>query len=124
MRDVPLVPECDVLEADQRVGADEPREPADALGDDGVPLVRHRRRSLLAPTERFFHLAHLGPGKVSDLEREPVERRREDGEGGEELGMPVALEDLRRARGGLEPESLARDSLHLGRRRRVRPHGA
>ena len=38
--------------------------------------------------------------------------------------MPVALEDLRRDRVGLEPESLAGDPLDLGIRRGVRADGA
>ena len=38
--------------------------------------------------------------------------------------MTVALDDLRRARGRLEPERLTRDPLDLGRCRRVRPDRA
>jgi hypothetical protein len=41
-----------------------------------------------------------------------------------QLGVAVALEDLRRARRRLEPEALAGDALDLGRRRRVRPDRA
>ena len=76
VRDVALVPERDVLEPDDRVCADDARQPADPLGDDRVPLVRHRRRALLAASERLLDLAHLRPGEVADLEREPLERRR------------------------------------------------
>ena len=71
--DVPLVPERDVLESDDRAGADDTRQPADPLGDDRVPLVRHRRRSLLTASEGLLDLAHLRPGEVPDLEREPLE---------------------------------------------------
>ena len=53
--------------------ADDARQPADPLGDDRVPLVRHRRRSLLAAPEGLLDLAHLRPGEVADLEREPLE---------------------------------------------------
>ena len=42
MRDVALVPERHVLEADERGRAHDAREPADPLGDDRVLLVRHR----------------------------------------------------------------------------------
>ena len=38
----------DVLEPDLGSGADDPCQAADALGDDRVALVRHRRRALLA----------------------------------------------------------------------------
>ena len=80
VRDVALVPERDVLEPDERVRAHDAREAADPLGDDGVPLVRHRRRALLALAERLLHLGDLGAREMPDLERERVERRRDDRE--------------------------------------------
>ena len=113
VRDVALVPERDVLEADLRGGADDTREAADPLRDDRVALVRHRRRALLALAERLLHLAHLGAGEVADLGREPVERRGDERERGEELGVPVARDDLRRDRLRLETEALAGDPLEL-----------
>ena len=124
MRDVALVPEGDVLEADERVRPHDAREPADPLGDDGIPLVRHRRRALLAAAERLLYLADLGAGEMPDLEREGVERGRDDRERREELGMAVALEDLGRGGRGLEAEPLAREPLELGIGRRVRADGA
>ena len=80
VRDVALVPEGDVLEPDQRLRAHHPRQPADPLGDHGVPLVRHRRRALLAAAERLLHFPDLGAGEVADLECERVERRGDDRE--------------------------------------------
>ena len=124
VRDVALVPERDVLEPDDGRAADDAREAADPLGDDGVPLVRHRRRALLPAAERLLHLGDLGAREVPDLERELVERRRDDRERGEELGVTVALEDLRRGRRRLEPEPLAGDALELGIGRGVRSDGA
>src|SRR5207248_10358269 len=62
--------------------------------------------------------------KMADLERERVERRRQDGERAQELGVPVALEDLRGRRRGLEPEALACRPLELGIGSRVRADGA
>ena len=94
--------------------ADDARQPADPLRDDRVPLVRHRRRALLAAAERLLDLAHLGPREVADLEREPLQRRRQQRERVQHLGVAVALEDLRRARRRLEPEPLAGDPLDLG----------
>ena len=124
MRDVALVPERDVLEPDDRRAAHDAREPADALGDDGVPLVRHRRRALLPAAERLLHLGDLGAREMPDLERELVERRRDDRERGQQLGVAVALEDLRRRRRRLEAEPLAGDALELGIGRGVRADGA
>ena len=114
VRDVALVPERDVLEPDERVRAHDAREAADALGDDRVALVRHRRRALLALAERLRDLADLGAREVADLERELLERGRDERERGEQLGVPVALDDLRRDRLRLEPEALAREPLELG----------
>ncbi len=97
-----------------RVRPHHPRDPADALGRDRVALVRHRRRALLTAAERLLHLAHLGARQMADLGREAVERRGEQRERREQLGVAVALQDLGRARSRLEAEPLARDALHLG----------
>ena len=113
------MPEGDVLETDNRGGSDDARESADPLGDDRVPLVGHRRRALLALAERLLHLGNLGPRQVADLEREPLERGGRDRERSEELGVPVALDDLGRRRLGLEAEPFAGDALDLGVDRRV-----
>src|SRR5581483_6545630 len=102
--DVALVPQRDVLEADERGPAHDARETADALRHDRVALVGHRRRALLALPERLLHLGHLGARQVADLEGEGVERGGDDGERAQELGMPVALQDLRRGRRRLEAE--------------------
>src|SRR6476646_1787033 len=56
VRDVALVPERHVLQPDERVRAYDPGEPADSLGDDRVPLVRHRGRTLLTLAERLGDL--------------------------------------------------------------------
>ena len=104
--------------------AHDPREPADALGDDRVALVRHRRGALLAAAERLLDLAHLRAREVADLEREPLERGGDQRQRVEQLGVAVALEDLRRARRRLEAEPLAGDPLDLRVGGRVRADGA
>src|SRR6478735_61304 len=78
LRDVALMPERHVLEPDQRVGAYDAREAADALGDLRVALVRHCRGSLHSLAERFLDLAHLGAREMADLGCEAVERRRRE----------------------------------------------
>src|SRR4029453_13762982 len=88
--DVPLVPQGNVLEPDDRRGTDDPREPGDALGDDGIALVRHRGRALLAAAEWFLHLTELRPGEMPDLGREAVEGGCRERERGEELRVAVA----------------------------------
>ena len=124
VRDVALVPECDVLQADLRRAANDAREAADPLGGDRIALVRHRRGALLTGGERLLDLAHFRAGEVSDLEAEGVERRGDDGEHGEELRVPVALDDLRGVGRGLEAQTLAREPLELRARGGVRADGA
>ena len=73
VRDVALVPESDVLEADSGSRADDAREPTDPLGDHRVPLVRHRRGALLAAAERLLDLGDLRACQVANLGRERLE---------------------------------------------------
>jgi hypothetical protein len=77
----------------------------------------------LALGERLLDLAHLRPGEMADLGREALERGRDERECREQLRMPVALEDLRRARRRLDAEPLARDPLDLGVHSGVLPDG-
>src|SRR5436190_6131047 len=114
VRDVPLVPERDVLEPDGGGRPNDPREAADALRNDGVLLVRHRGGTFLPATERLLDFRHFRAGEVSDLERELLERGRGDRKRREQLGVPVALENLRRGGRRVEAEPLAGDPLDLG----------
>jgi hypothetical protein len=61
---------------------------------------------------------------VPNLEGEALERSRGQRERGQQLGVAVALHDLRRRRLRLEPEPLARQALDLWVDRRVVPHRA
>ena len=80
--------------------------PGDPLAADGVLLVGHRRGALLALGERLFELEDLGPLEVADLDGELLDRGGEEGQGREDLGVAVALEDLGRDLGRPEPELL------------------
>ena len=68
--------------------------------------------------ERLLDLADLRLLQAADLERELLERGAADRQGGHEVGVAVALDDLRRHRRGLEPEPAAH--VGLDRRRQVR----
>ena len=73
MRDVTLVPKCDVFERRRYIGTHHPREPGEVLAQHRVALVRHGGRALLAFQEELgFH--HLGTLQVADLRREPLHR--------------------------------------------------
>ena len=114
------MPQRHVLHADERVCAHDAREPADSLRDLGIALVRHRRGALHAFGERLLDLPHLRTRQVADLRREPLERRRRQRERGEQLGVAVSCDHLRRDRIRFEPEPLTRNALDLGVELRVR----
>ena len=89
VRDVPLVPERDVLEPDERVRPHDPREPAQPLGHDRVPLVRHCGRALLPLAERLDDLGDLRPREVSDLDGEALQRGGDERQSPEQRGVAV-----------------------------------
>src|ERR687897_1135901 len=85
------MPQRDVLEPGLRVGAQQPRDARDALRDDRVPLMRHRRRALLgARPERLLDLAYLGALEVPDLGGEALEPGTGERHRGQELRVAVA----------------------------------
>src|SRR4051794_9481493 len=125
VRDVPLVPERDVLDARLRVAAQHAREAADALAHDRVALVRHRARALLLPrAERLLGLADLGALEMADLGREALEAGARQGDRLQQRRVTVARDDLRRDRLGGEAEAGEHARLELGVGRRVRADGA
>jgi hypothetical protein len=124
VRDVALVPERHVFQADERVSPDDAGEAADALGHHGVALVRHRGGALLALAERLGDLADLGASEVTNLERELLQARGGQRECREQLGVPVARDDLRRDRLRLQAEPLAGEPLELRVGRGVGADGA
>src|SRR5215213_7624008 len=86
--DIPLLPEGVVLEADCGVRAQQPGHAAQALSQDRVPLVGHRRGALLPASERLCQLADLSTLGAPDLQRYLLHRRSYDGERRENLSMP------------------------------------
>src|SRR5207253_9505592 len=67
-------------------------------------LFRSRARARLALRERLLRLEDFGALEIPDLERDLLERGREEREGAHELGVPVALDDLGGDRLRDEPE--------------------
>ncbi len=103
--DVALVPERLVLERRAGVAAEQAGQPRDSLGDDRVPLVRHRGASLLPAAERLHELADLGVLKVADLGGEPLERAAGDRDRRDQRRVPIALDDLGAHRVDRQPEA-------------------
>ena len=108
MGDVPLVPQGDVLEADQRVRPHDARQAADRSAVIGLRLCGIADEPFWARAEVLLHLADLGALQMAHLERDALERRRQQRERRQHLGVAVALEHLRATRRRLKAESLAR----------------
>ena len=107
MADVALVPEGDVFHRRDCIPADHTGEAAETFAGDRVALVRHRRTAFLPLGEILLHLEHLGALEVAELGGPAVDRTRCQCEHSHELGMPVALHDLRGQRGRFQPELVA-----------------
>ena len=105
--DVALVPEGDVLHGGDGVAAEDAGEAAEAFAGDGVALVGHGAGALLALGEALLDLADLGALEVAEFGCPALDAAAGDGERGEELGVAVALEDLRGERRGPEAEGAA-----------------
>ena len=106
MRDVAFVPERDILHRRHGHAAHEAREAGEIFRQHRVALVRHGRRTLLALGEELFRLQNFGALHVADFDRQALDARRDDAERGEEHGVAVARDDLRRDRFGLQAEAL------------------
>ena len=87
--------------------------PAQALGGDGVALVGHGRRALLAGRKPSSHLAHLGALQVAQLDGDQLDRGPDRRAGPQVLGVPVAGDDLR-GRHRRQAECGAHVALHEG----------
>ena len=112
--DVALVPEGDVLHAHERVAAQHAGAAGHALAEDRVALVGHGRGPLLALAERLLGLAHLGALQVAHLGGELLDAGADDGDGGEERGVAVALHDLVADGLAADVELLADEVLDAG----------
>ena len=118
------MPQDDVLERRGDVGPHDAGEPGQVLGQHRVALVRHGGRAFLARREILLGLAQLGALEVADLGREALDGGRDQPERGEERGVPVARDDLRRDRLDREPEFLRHMRLDARIDVRERAHRA
>src|SRR5271163_1137776 len=112
MRDVALVPESNIFVGCLSVGADDSGESADLFAGDRVALVGHRRRAFLLFGEELFGLAHFGPLEMAYFGGDLVERRGDDRQGRDVVGVTVALDHLGCDWRGFEAE-LRADALFV-----------
>ena len=122
--DVPLVPERLVLEARERVPAQQPGQAGQPLREDGVALVGHRAGTLLAGPEGLLELGDLRVLEVAHLGREALDRAARDRQRREERGVPVALHDLGADRVRRQPQRRECLCLDLRTELRVGADGA
>ena len=108
------MPERDVFERRLSIGPHDAREAADLLADDGVLLVRHGRRALLAAREVLARFAHFGALQMPDFERDLLAQSRRGGQRGDEMSVPVALNHLRSHGRGIEAQLGADALFHFG----------
>ena len=114
MRDVPLVPKRNILKGRLSVAAQDARQAADLFRGDRILLVRHRRGALLLFAEVLLRLAHLGPLQVAQLDSDLIQRAAGNCQHRNVRRVPIALDDLRGHRRGLEAQPRA-DALLMRR---------
>src|SRR5438477_4808752 len=111
MTDVTLVPECDVLQGNNRVPANDASQSAQSLVCNRIPFMRHRGAAFLALAEKLFHFQNFGALKMPKFRRPAINTRCDNGERGHKFGVPVALNNLRRKRRRFQSKFLAHYTL-------------
>ena len=124
MADVAFVPQRHVLQGRHGIAADHTGQTGEAFPGDRVPLVRHGAAALLATGEGFLGFQNLGALQVAELHGPVLEARGHESQPVHELGMDVALDDLRGDGRGLESEALANMGFNRGRQVGVCSYGA
>ena len=122
--DVALVPQRHVVKRHLGVRLHATGKAAHALGRDGVALVRHGRRALLALLERFLRLDDVGLLQQAHLHGDGLERCGGAGQRAHDLGVAVARQHLGGQRVGRQAQLLAHVLLNIGVDAGVRAHRA
>ncbi len=107
------MPQGNVFQSRQGIGAHQSRQTGQILGKYGIALVGHRRGSLLARRKILLRLPDLRSLKQPDFLGELIDGRSRNRQGAEEFRMAVALDDLGRDGGGIQSQPAADISLHL-----------
>src|SRR6185295_17127309 len=105
MGNVALVPQRDVLQTHDAVCADHACDTADTLRNNWVALVRHRARTLLTFRKTLLRLTNLGALPVTNVQSKLLQRRCDDRQRRQILGVDVSLNDLSRNRRRLYSET-------------------
>ena len=119
MADVAFVPERDVLQRGEGVAAQDAREAGEPFAGDRVALVRHGAGTFLAFGKKFFGFQNFGALQMAELRRPTFDARADERECADELGVDVALDDLRGDRRRTQAELLANERFDLRREMRA-----
>ena len=109
------MPEGHVLQGGHGVSADHAGQSGEAFPGDRVALVRHGAASLLASGKGFLSLQNFGALQVTELHGPVLEARGDERQAVHELGMDVALDDLRGDGCRPQVQTLAYMGFHRGR---------
>jgi len=113
VRDVAFVPERDIFEGGEHVGAYEAGEAANLFAGDGIALVRHGGTAALLTAKGLFGFADFCALKVAHFQSDFFERCGDKRQGAEILRVAVSLNDLRSDGNGSEAEALADAFFHF-----------
>jgi len=84
----------EILEVMRDLRAHDARHPTDTFRQNRIALMRHRARTLLASLEFLLRFADFRALPMSNLERELIQRGRDDCQGAKIFSIVVALNDL------------------------------
>src|SRR5687768_15734533 len=107
MRNISLVPECDVFQTDETISPNYSSQTTNSLRDNRIAFVRHGARALLTFRKTLLRLAHFGALPVPDVEGKLIKRRSNDPQGAQVFSVAIALDDLRRDSGDFQSQSFA-----------------
>src|SRR5688572_30290254 len=78
-----------------RVSSQQAGQAANGLAIPGISLMWHRARAGLPCGERFLHFEYLSALQVAQLGRDALHTCAQKSQGVQEVGMAVAVDDLR-----------------------------
>src|SRR5215218_3092903 len=112
MRDIPFMPQSDILQTNNTVRSNHSGYATDAFRDDRIALMWHRAGTFLPFRKTFLRLADLGALPVTNIERKLFQRRGDDRKCGQILGIDVSLDHLGGNWRRLQPETCANTLLN------------
>src|SRR5690349_11148547 len=107
MTDVAFVPKGNVFQSGDGISTEDAGEAGETFAGDGVALVRHGAGTFLAFGKKFLGFEHLRPLQMTKLGGPAFDTGADEGDGADEFGVNIALDDLGGDGGGAEAELLA-----------------